>query len=54
MSGRDWGGKPVRPYAVAVFFDRYGDSFYRLSEIFSDRSRLDTFSALETPAPAVA
>lgn len=35
----------------SVFFNSYGCTFYRLSEIGSDNPRLDTFFALETPPP---
>ena len=35
----------------SVFFDSYGCSFYRLSEIGSEHPRLDTFFALETAPP---
>lgn len=33
----------------SVFFDSYGCSFYRLTEIDSDHPHLETFFALETP-----
>ncbi len=36
----------------SVFFNSYGCTFYRLSEIGSDTPRLDTFFALDTPPPA--
>jgi len=36
----------------SVFFNSYGCTFYRLSEIGSENPRLDTFFALETPPPA--
>jgi len=35
----------------SVFFNSYGCTFYRLSEIGTERPRLDTFFALETPPP---
>jgi hypothetical protein len=35
----------------SVFFNSYGCTFYRLSEIGSDNPRLHTFFALETPPP---
>ncbi len=36
----------------SVFFNSYGCTFYRLSEIGGDQPRLDTFFALDTPPPA--
>ena len=36
----------------SVFINSYGCAFHRLSEIESDRPRLETLFALDTPAPA--
>ena len=36
----------------SVFFNSYGCTFYRLSEIGRDTPRLDTFFALDTPPPS--
>src|SRR5690606_4070514 len=38
----------------SVFFNSYGCAFYRLSAIESDTPKLETFFALDTPAPDTA